>query len=114
MEEVKDITVLNVDGQPREVAEMSTEVQAMVATFNTWNRAEQELIHEIKEVQVRELQPLHEEVVLYQSAKNDLARRIQLQISNEAAAETAAEEVVASEVTEDAPVADAGPDTVAE
>ena len=68
MAQVEDVKVLNIDGTPYAVDAMSEEVQAMVAVFNGWNQ---------KEADQRD------ELAMIQAAKNDISRRIILQVRQE-------------------------------
>ena len=67
-QQVEDVKVLNIDGTPYAVDAMSDEVQAMVDVFNGWNQ---------KEADVRD------ELAMIQAAKNDISRRIILQVRQE-------------------------------
>lgn len=85
MTQVEDIKVLNIDGVPYDVEMMSDEVKNMVAVFNDWNR---------KEVEVRS------ELMMVQSAKNDLSRNIILQVRKEKEEQEGAGETTAEGINE--------------
>lgn len=76
---VEPVKVLNIDEVPYAVDGMSPEVQEMVGTFNGWNQEEANILDELQKIR---------------SAKNDLSRRIILQVREEK--EKAAEEAATS------------------
>lgn len=84
---VEDITVLNIDGVPYAVDGMSDSVKLMVGIFNDWNRREAEA---------------RDELMLVQSAKNDLSRQIIMQVRKEK------EEAEASAAATETPAGDDG------
>ena len=88
MAKVEDIKVLNIDEVPYAVDAMSDEVKAMVEVFNSWNQ---------READVRE------ELSMVMAAKNDLSRRIILQVRQE---KEAAEGGSDTEASAEAPVAE--------
>ena len=92
MAKVEDVKVLNIDDVPYAVDSMSDEVQQMVAIFNEWNQQEADVRNQL---------------ALVQAAKNDLSRRIILQVRKEkeeaeaeAGENVTAEAVAASEGSE--------------
>lgn len=68
MAKVEDVKVLNIDETPYAVDAMSDEVQAQVALFNEWNQRDADLSNEL---------------AMVRAAKNDLSRRIILQVRQE-------------------------------
>ena len=68
MPNVADIKMLNIDGIQHSVDDMSEEVKKMVEVFNDWNREEAQLRQDLAKIQ---------------SAKNDLSRKIILQVRND-------------------------------
>ena len=86
---IEPVKVLNIDDVPYAVDAMSDEVKAMVEVFNGWNQRDADL---------------SDDLAMVRAAKNDLSRRIILQVRKEkeeaeAAAAPPAEE--APEVTEE-------------
>lgn len=87
MAKVEDIKVLNIDDVPYAVDAMSDEVKAMVEVFNEWNQQEADARNALS---------------MIMAAKNDLSRRIILQVREEKEAAEAPEEGA------EAPAVDAG------
>lgn len=68
MPKVEDIRILNIDGVPHAVEGMSDTVKRMVEIYNEWNQREAEV---------------QSELMMVQSARNDLSRQIILQVRKE-------------------------------
>ena len=68
---VEDVKVLNIDETPYAVDTLSEAVQDMVAVFNGWNQKDADLT---------------DELTMVRSAKNELSRRIILQVREDMAA----------------------------
>lgn len=94
MAKVEDVKVLNIDEVPYAVDAMSEAVQAMVTVFNGWNQKEADL---------------RDELMMVQAAKNDLSRRIILQVreDRDAEAEGNSDPTEGQEVTDEAVNVDA-------
>jgi peptidoglycan hydrolase CwlO-like protein len=93
MSEANDITVLNIDEVPYEVASLSEEAQNLVKIYNNWGRKENEAMGE---------------VAMIQAAKQTLSAQIVAKVREEAAAKEAAEEVdvpAPNVTTDEAPAA---------
>ena len=91
MSEANDITVLNIDEVPYEVASLSEETQALVKIYNNWGRKENEAMGE---------------VTIIQAAKQTLSAQIVAKVREEAAAKAAAEAPAANVTTDEAPATD--------
>lgn len=65
---VEPVKVLNIDDVPYAVDAMSNEVQEMVEVFNGWNQDEANILDDLAKIR---------------AAKNDLSRRIILQVRKE-------------------------------
>lgn len=87
MPTVDPLSVINIDGVPHVVAQMSDEVQAVIAIYNEWRQ---------REVDARN------DLLLVQSALRDLGQNLVNRVREEQAA--AAEAAPAPEVTEVADV----------
>lgn len=68
MPQVEDIKVLNIDDDAYSVDEMSDQVKQLVAVYNEWNQKAADV---------------QSELMMVQSAKNDLSRQIILQVRKE-------------------------------
>lgn len=74
--QVEEVKVLNIDDVPYAVDAMSDEVKSMVAVFNSWNQQDADVT---------------DKLTMVRAAKNDLSRRIILQVRQEKEAKEAAE-----------------------
>lgn len=93
MQNENDITVLNIDDVPYEVDKLSEEVRGLVTVYNKWNQKENDA---------------RGELAILQAAKQTLSAQIVSTVRSEAeaaAADEAATEVAAANVTTDEAVA---------
>lgn len=88
MPTIDPLTVINIDGAPHVVAQMSDEVQAVVEIYNEWRQ---------REVDARN------DLLLVQSALRDLGQNLVNRVREEQAAAAEAAAVAAAEAAEDQP-----------
>lgn len=94
MATVQPVTTLNIDGAALNVADLSPQVQQLVAVYNDWNQG---------------LADAQSKAAMHQAALNDLSRQIIATLKADQDAAAAAANDAAAPAAEAAPAADAAP-----